>query len=182
MTQHLVYVGIGSNIEQEKYIRLAVKYLQEYFSKSVADKDCDLKLSPVYKTQAIGFEGDDFFNLVASFNTTMSPIEVEKTLKEIEHQNGRRRNQEKFSARTLDIDLLLYDDEIIHQDGISVPRDEIEKYAFVLSPLADLSPDLIHPQTKKSMADMWQILAQKTRNDSGGQALEKIDFCWDAKT
>ncbi len=167
--QHLVYVGIGSNIEQEKYIRLAVQYLQESFG-----KHCQLRLSPVYKTQAIGFDGDDFFNLVASFSTKLSPFGVEKKLKEIEHKNGRRRGQEKFSARTLDIDLLLYDQEIISSESVNIPRDEIEKYAFVLSPLADLSPKLIHPKTKKSIQEMWQKLSQSVN----AGALEKIDFSW----
>ena len=169
MSKHLVYVGIGSNIEQEKYIRLSAQYLKERFG-----GDCQLTLSPVYKTRAVGFDGDDFFNLVASFYTDLSPIDVEENLKAIELENGRKRDQDKFSARTLDIDLLLYDDAIIQSDGISVPRDEIQKYAFVLSPLADLAPELIHPQTQKSMADMWQSMRQKT--DS--QALEKIDFTW----
>ncbi len=166
MSQHLVYVGIGSNIEQEKYIRSGVQALQERFEK--------LQLSPVYKTQAIGFDGDDFYNLVASFYTKHSPFGVEKILKEIEHHNGRRRDQEKFSARTLDIDLLLYDQQIIHNDGVNIPRDEIEKYAFVLLPLADLSPDLIHPETGHSILTMWQQL--KGKKDSG--TLEKIHFNW----
>ena len=170
MSTHLVYVGIGSNIEQEKYIRLAAQYLRKAFG-----DQCHLLLSPVYKTQAIGFAGDDFYNLVASFSTELSAFDVEKKLKEIEHQNGRRRHQEKFSARTLDIDLLLYDQEIIDSNGISIPRDEIEKYAFVLSPLADLTPDLIHPQTQKSIAEMWQELS---RSGIAG-TLEKIDFSWD---
>lgn len=169
MSKHLVYVGIGSNIEQEKYIRRAAQHLQETFG-----EQCRLRLSPVYKTQAIGFDGDDFFNLAASFLTDLSPVEVEKKLKEIEHNNGRRRNQEKFSARTLDIDLLLYDQDIINDNGISVPRDEIEKYAFVLSPLVDLAPDLIHPQTRQSVSEMWQQLSKK--DDAG--ALEKINFSW----
>ena len=171
MSKHVVYVGIGSNIEQEKYIRLARQSLLQSFG-----EHCHLQLSPVYKTRAVGFDGDDFFNLVASFNTEISPFEVEKKLKDIEHKNGRRRDQEKFSARTLDIDLLLYDKEIINRDGISIPRDEIEKYAFVLSPLADLAPDLIHPQTRKSMREMWQQLSQSSQ---AGE-LEKISFSWDA--
>ncbi len=169
MSKHLVYVGIGSNIDQEKYIRLAVQYLKASFG-----SQCQLRLSPVYKTEAVGFDGDDFFNLVACFLTELSPFDVEKQLKKIENQNGRRRDQEKFAARTLDIDLLLYDQDIINEKGISIPRDEIEKYAFVLSPLADLSPDLIHPQTQKNVAEMWQELSQNT--EAG--ALEKIDFIW----
>ena len=169
MSKHLVYVGIGSNIEQEKYIRLSAQCLKKTFG-----EDCQLQLSPVYRTRAVGFDGDDFFNLVASFYTQLSPFEVEKHLKAIEHDNGRQRDQDKFSARTLDIDLLLYDDEIIERDGISIPRDEIEKYAFVLSPLADLAPHLIHPQTRKSITDMWQAMRQTLDQ----QALEKIEFSW----
>lgn len=169
MNKHLVYVGIGSNIDQEKYIRLSAHSLKQAFG-----EQCQLSLSPVYKTRAVGFDGDDFFNLVASFYTTLSPLEVEKQLKAIENNHGRRRDQDKFSARTLDIDLLLYDDQIIDSDGISVPRDEIEKYAFVLSPLADLAPNLIHPQTKKSMAEMWSEMSQTMDQ----QALERIEFHW----
>ena len=169
MAKHLIYVGIGSNIEQEKYIRISAKSLKETFG-----ADCQLQLSPVYKTQAVGFEGDDFYNLVASFYSELSPYEVEKELKKIEHLHGRQRNQNKFSSRNLDIDLLLYDQEIIHTNGISVPRDEIEKYAFVLSPLADLAPELIHPETQKTMLEMWHELKEKTH----AEALIKIDFDW----
>ena len=169
MNTHRVYVGIGSNIEQEKYIRLSAQYLRNAFG-----DNCGLQLSPVYKTRAVGFDGDDFYNLVACFDTDKSAIEVEQTLKQIEHENGRQRNQEKFSARTLDIDLLLYDQDIIQADGISVPRDEIEKYAFVLSPLADLAPELVHPQTGKSMAEMWQVMQAEIDKNS----LQKIDFNW----
>lgn len=170
MSKHLVYVGIGSNIEQEKYIRRARQALQQSFG-----EHCQLQLSPVYKTRAIGFDGDDFYNLVASFTTAISAFAVEKKLKAIEHKNGRQRAQEKFSARTLDIDLLLYDKEIINHDGVSIPRDEIEKYAFVLSPLADLAPGLIHPQTQQSMAEMWQQLQQSSQAGD----LQKIEFNWD---
>ena len=169
MAKHLIYVGIGSNIEQEKYIRISAKSLKETFG-----DDCQLQLSPVYKTQAVGFEGDDFYNLVASFYSDLSPLEIEKELKKIEHQYGRQRNQNKFSARTLDIDLLLYDQEIIHTNGISIPRDEVEKYAFVLSPLADLAPELIHPETQKTILEMWTELNKKTHSE----ALIKIDFDW----
>lgn len=169
MTKHLVYVGIGSNIDQEKYIRISARSLRETFG-----KECQLNLSPVYRTQAVGFDGDDFFNLVASFYTQLDPFTVEKKLKVIESQNGRRRGQDKFSARTLDIDLLLYDQAIIQSDGINIPRDEIEKYAFVLSPLADLAPKLVHPQTRKTISDMWAELSQVT----DALALEKIDFNW----
>jgi len=169
MNKHLVYVGIGSNIEQEKYIRIAVQSLQDCFG-----ENCLLLLSPVYKTHAVGFDGDDFYNLVASFHTLLSPRAVENCLKDIEQKNGRLRNQEKYSARNLDIDLLMYDQVIIHSDEISIPRDEIKKYAFVLSPLADLAPALHHPETNKSILAMWTELKKQVPAES----LVKINFKW----
>jgi 2-amino-4-hydroxy-6-hydroxymethyldihydropteridine diphosphokinase len=197
-----VYVGIGSNIERNKHIRAAIKSLQYVFG-----PDCQLKKSPVYKTLAVGFDGDDFYNLVASFYTLQSPFDIEKQLKAIEHQNGRSRQparsrqpvkshqpvkspqpmksrqqinslqKNKFSPRTLDIDLLLVDDQIINQQGINIPRDEIEKYAFVLAPLADLAPDLIHPVTGKTIISMWNKLIQEQQELKN--ALTQIEFNWE---
>ncbi|MCU7837251.1 MAG: 2-amino-4-hydroxy-6-hydroxymethyldihydropteridine diphosphokinase [gamma proteobacterium symbiont of Taylorina sp.] len=169
MNKHLVYVGIGSNIEQEKHIRIAVQSLQESFG-----INCLLQVSPVYKTSAVGFEGDDFYNLVARFHTLFSPLDVEEKLKEIEHNNGRQRNQNKYSSRNLDIDLLMYDQDILHSDKISIPRDEIEKYAFVLSPLADLAPNLKHPETNRSIQEMWA----EFKNRNPAETITKIEFKW----
>ncbi len=168
---HQVYVGIGSNIEREKHIRAAVSSLQETYG-----GNSEVKKSPVYETPAVGFKGDDFYNLVASFQTSQSPFEIEKQLKAIEHSNGRNRQQGKFSPRTLDIDLLLVDDLVINEQGINIPRDEIEKYAFVLAPLADLAADLIHPLTAKSIASMWHemLLGQPEL----AKSLSEIEFNW----
>jgi 2-amino-4-hydroxy-6-hydroxymethyldihydropteridine diphosphokinase len=146
----LVYASIGSNIDREKNIQQGIHELREQFH--------ELKLSPVYETRSVGFDGDNFYNLVVSFETDQDVEQVVKTFRAIEMQAGRDRNQPKFSSRTLDIDLLLYDDLIYHNDRIQIPRDEITKYAFVLKPLVDLCGDSSHPVLNKTYAELWNEL------------------------
>jgi len=146
-----IYISLGSNIEPELHLRNALGCLQHHFF--------DIRLSPVYETEAVGFEGDPFLNLVVECETTLSPEKVQAELKSIEDKNGRLREGPKFSARTLDLDLLLYDDLDLHSEGMDVPRDEIKKYAFVLKPLCDLVPELKHPVTGESMRALWEKMA-----------------------
>ncbi len=142
-----VYVSIGSNEHREKHIRAGLEALTKKFG--------PLQLSPVYETPAEGFDGDPFYNLVAGFETVLSVGILSETLKQIEADNGRRRDVPKFSSRTLDIDILTYDGAVGLIDGVELPRDEIEKYAFVLGPLADIAPMEKHPQTGISYKEMW---------------------------
>ncbi len=142
-----VYVSIGSNIDKEANIRAGVSALKHAFS--------DVICSSVYESESVGFEGDNFYNLVAGFTTDKTPHEVSDILKQIENAHGRERTGPKFSSRTLDIDLLLYDDFIIDDGVISIPRDEIIKNAFVLLPLAEIAADSTHPQLNKSYQQLW---------------------------
>ena len=142
-----VFVSIGSNIDREKNIRAGIDALKKTFG--------ELTLSPVYETEAVGFDGEPFYNLVASFETDLDPYQVNDTLHKIEEDNGRDRSDPKFSSRTLDIDLLLYDNLIINDDKLQIPRDEIEKYAFVLKPLVDMVPEAKHPVTKIIYKTIW---------------------------
>ncbi len=142
-----VYVSIGSNIDRERSVRQGVAGLREAFG--------PLTLSPVYETAAVGFEGDDFYNLVAGFDTGLSPQEVAGRLRAIEDATGRDRSQPRFSPRTLDLDLLLYDDAVLREQGLRIPRDEILKYAFVLKPLADIAGGLRHPECGETYAALW---------------------------
>ncbi|MFK5986936.1 MAG: 2-amino-4-hydroxy-6-hydroxymethyldihydropteridine diphosphokinase [Pseudomonadota bacterium] len=145
---HQIYIGIGTNINRKFHIHLAITELKKYFNKLI--------ISPVYESPAEGFIGTDFLNLVVYLESNLCRTEVETIFKKIEDQSGRDRSQEKFSSRTLDIDLLLFDDQVLHSQGINVPRDEIVKYAFVLKPLYDIAPDVIHPENKQSIATLWQ--------------------------
>ena len=144
MTQ--VYLGIGSNIDREASIRDGLKALELRYGK--------LQVSPVYESEAYGFDGDDFLNLVVSFETNIKIDDIEKHLKEIEQQSGRSLSDSSFCARTLDIDLLLYGDLVC--DKHELPRIDVVEYAFVLKPLFDIAPELIHPVEKKTIKELWQ--------------------------
>lgn len=148
-----VYVSIGSNVDRKKNICSCLGSLRELFG--------ELKTSAVYENKAVGFEGDNFFNLVVLFETQLDVRELTPLFREIESKHNRVRGGEKFSSRTLDVDLLLYDDLVLKLEGLDVPRDEITKYAFVLRPLAEIAPDLEHPELKKSMTDLWQAFKPK---------------------
>jgi 2-amino-4-hydroxy-6-hydroxymethyldihydropteridine diphosphokinase len=142
-----VFLGVGSNIEAAQHIHRALVALEQRFGK--------LDVSPIYESEAIGFSGDNFLNLVVGISTSLTVGELYEALREIENNNGRDRSAPKFSGRTLDIDILLYDDLAGEIDGVVLPRDEIIKNAFVLRPLFDLAPDLIHPQYRKTITQMW---------------------------
>ena len=159
-----VFVGVGSNVERDASIRAGVADLRAYYG--------ELLLSSVYESEAVGFEGDAFYNLVAAFATDESIDAVVDVFSAIEARNGRQRGSEKFAPRTLDLDLLLYGNEIISTDRFHVPRDEILRYAFALWPLAEIAPDLLHPQVQASYAQLWG------RFDKSGPALRPVAFAW----
>lgn len=161
---HRIYISIGSNVDSEKHIRAAVSLLQDHYA--------DLHLSTVYESEAIGFEGDNFFNLVARFNTEEDIEAVTKTLRNIEARYGRSRSEPRFSSRTLDLDLLLYDDVIIKCPDLEIPRNEIINNAFVLRPLVEMAPRLIHPRLDVTMEELWKNF------DKSSQNLWPVDFQW----
>ena len=142
-----VWVSIGSNIQPAAMIRAAARDLRQQFG--------PLILSPVYQTPATGFQGEDFYNLVAGFDTDCPLTDLRQCLRAIEAQNGRVRTAEKFCARTLDIDVMLYGSLISEADGKPVPSPEILTYAFVLQPLADVIPDQLHPVLGVSYQRLW---------------------------
>ena len=120
------YLSLGSNINAEANIILAIEKLQKILDNS--------EYSSVHQTKAEGFEGDDFLNLVVSGDSELSFNDLNKKLKDIEDEAGRNRDAPKFSARTLDIDIVLQvdDEEIIFES------DEVTKYSFVSEPLKEL--------------------------------------------
>ncbi len=147
----LVTVSLGSNIDAERNIRAAIRALRE--------RHGELTVSPVYQTEAVGFDGDDFLNLAVSFRSDEPVKVVAASLKQIEDDLGRDRSQPKFSARRIDLDLLTFGDAVIDEPGLQLPRDEILKNAFVLKPLADIHGDLKHPVTGTTLAEHWQQMA-----------------------
>jgi len=145
---HTIYISVGSNIDPRKHVEYALADLRREFG--------GLRQSSIYESRAVGFDGDNFLNLVVSAKTDMTLHQVVDCLHAIEARHGRDRLGPKFSSRTLDLDLLLYDDVICQADGIHIPREEILFNAFVLLPLAEIAPELMHPTERKSMAMLWQ--------------------------
>ena len=142
-----VYLGLGSNIDAEENLRLGIAELGARFGM--------LELSNVYRSAAVGFDGDDFLNLVAGLESDASPAQLHAMLMEIHGLAGRRRGESRYSPRTLDIDLLLYDDLVLDEPPIRIPRSDILKYSFVLGPLAEIAPQLRHPETGKLITEHW---------------------------
>ena len=142
-----IYISLGSNIDRERNTRTGIQALRERFG--------PLQLSSVYESDAVGFEGDAFYNMVIACDVSLDVQATNRVLAEIEDAHGRDRGGPRFSSRTLDLDLLLYDDLVLDDNGLRLPREEILKNAFVLWPLAEIAPDRIHPLVQKSYAELW---------------------------
>jgi 2-amino-4-hydroxy-6-hydroxymethyldihydropteridine diphosphokinase len=160
-----IYISLGSNIERERHTRAGIEALRKRFG--------PLRLSSVYESEAVGFEGDAFYNMVIGCEVSEDVHRINRALAEIEDAHGRDRSGPRFSSRTLDLDLLLYDDLVLDQKGLKLPREEILKNAFVLWPLAELAPDLVHPLAGKSYADLWAAF------DKSRETLAPIEFRFD---
>ncbi len=159
-----VFVSVGTNIDRERNLRNGIKALQTCYGQ--------LTLSSVYQSHAVGFDGDDFYNMVLSFETDQPVEQVASTLRKIEEQNGRVRNCAKFSSRTLDLDILLYGNDDYRDQGLDIPRAEIEKNAHVLQPLAEIAPQIMHPISNQNYQTLWQ------RFDDPKQQLWVVTFEW----
>lgn len=157
-------LSIGSNIDAVSNIRAALNALAAQFE--------EMRCSTTFESQAVGFDGDNFLNLVVLAETDRSLDEVSAILKAIEDRLGRDRRQARFSGRTMDIDILLFGDETGAAAGIELPRAEITENAFVLQPLAELLPDEVHPATGKPYRLLWQ------EYDKSKQRLWPIETDW----
>jgi 2-amino-4-hydroxy-6-hydroxymethyldihydropteridine diphosphokinase len=159
-----VFLGLGSNIERERYMTAGLDALHGLFG--------ELALSPVYDSPAIGFEGQPFLNMVVAVDTELSVAELAARLRHIEVEHGRPDNATRFSPRQLDIDILTYEDLAGDVDGVELPRGEILENAFVLRPLADLAPEGVHPVEQRTYAKLW------AEYDASSQPLERVPFTW----
>jgi 2-amino-4-hydroxy-6-hydroxymethyldihydropteridine diphosphokinase len=143
MTQ--AYISIGSNIEAKKNIARVKKKLNQLFICTFSDN---------FYTEAEGFEGQDFINLVAGFETSLDAVKLTQTLKTLEKKMGRESNQKGMHDRVIDLDLILLGDLIAQDQGINLPSNDIENYLFVLEPLAQIAKEHLHPVFNISFEEM----------------------------
>jgi 2-amino-4-hydroxy-6-hydroxymethyldihydropteridine diphosphokinase len=143
-----VLLSLGSNIEPEAHLAAAAAALRLRFGRVL--------LSGCYRTPAVGFEGADFLNAGALIKTDLAPQALNEWLHQLEDAQGRRRDVPRLSSRTLDIDIVLYDDLVLRGEGnLEVPRGEL-KHAFVLGPLAEIAPDFVEPLSGCSLGELWR--------------------------
>ncbi|MDE0789322.1 MAG: 2-amino-4-hydroxy-6-hydroxymethyldihydropteridine diphosphokinase [Woeseiaceae bacterium] len=159
-----VYLGLGSNESPDINLSIAIRELTARYG--------ELKRSAVYRGAAVGFDGADFLNLVVSLQSNQSPLDICGEIELIHNLAGRVREGNKWESRPLDIDLLLYDDLVSDERPVRVPRDDILQYSFVLRPIAELAPALLHPLTGSTVLEHWQNF------DSKNQPLEKVNVDW----
>ncbi|MDQ3287879.1 MAG: 2-amino-4-hydroxy-6-hydroxymethyldihydropteridine diphosphokinase [Pseudomonadota bacterium] len=142
------YLSLGSNLDAETHLRAAVDELRMRFGA--------VQLSPVYRTKAIGFDGNAFLNAAAVIETDLEPEALNEWLHALEDSHGRDRSGPRHGDRTLDIDIVLFDDRTLQGPGhLRIPRPELQ-HAFVLRPLADIAPQKTVPGLGKTLAELWE--------------------------
>lgn len=142
-----VYLSLGSNLEPQRHLHAALAELRERFGA--------LDVSPAYRSKSIGFDGAEFVNLAVGLDTGLAPAELNDWLHALEDRHGRRRDVPRYADRTLDVDIVLFDALVLDGPGhLQIPRQELQ-HAFVLRPLADIAPDVRHPLSDRSMAELW---------------------------
>ena len=140
-------LSLGSILEPEAHLRSAIVALRARFGQ--------VRVSQVYRTRAVGFDGDDFLNAAAVVETDLEPEALDAWLHALEDAHGRDRSGPRFGDRTLDVDLVLYDERVVEGPGhLRVPRDEL-RHAFVLRPLAEIAPDAVEPRSGRTLAQLW---------------------------
>jgi 2-amino-4-hydroxy-6-hydroxymethyldihydropteridine diphosphokinase len=156
-----IYISLGSNVNKKHNLAVGLNTLLAHFPDSIH--------SSVYESEAVGFKGNNFYNSVLGARTNMPLDDVCRLLKSIELDNGRTRHDKKFSPRTLDLDLLFYDD-VVCESPAQLPRDEVVKNAFVLLPLQEIAADFYHPTEHKTIQEIYLDYCNP------GQKLWKVEF------
>lgn len=143
----LVYIGIGSNIEREKHVEAGMVELAKLGNQ--------LRLSTIYECEAVGFEAEPYFNLVVELQTSLTLTEFSHQLRNIEFKLGRESDAKKNQSRTLDLDILLFGEQV-SEASPQLPRNDIFKFGFVIEPLKELCPDLVVPSDGRTIFQIWK--------------------------
>ncbi|WP_297846498.1 2-amino-4-hydroxy-6-hydroxymethyldihydropteridine diphosphokinase [Pseudomonas sp.] len=156
-----IFLGLGSNIEREKHLHAGLEALDSFLQ--------GMTCSPVFESQPVGIKSGPFFNLVVTAFTDLPLMELDRRLKFIEADNGRYAPERK--GLPLDIDVLLFGEQVGNFDGLILPRAEILKNAFVLWPLSLIAPERVHPGVNKTFEILW-------REQQIDQVLAPVSFEW----
>ncbi|WP_110951584.1 2-amino-4-hydroxy-6-hydroxymethyldihydropteridine diphosphokinase [Pseudomonas bohemica] len=159
-----IFLGLGSNIDRHLHLCAGLEALADFLT--------DMSCSPVFESHPVGIKSGPFINLVVSALTDLPLIELDRRLKFIEADNGRYAPDRK--GLPLDIDVLLYGDQVGNFDGLILPRAEILKNAFVLWPLSLIAPQMTHPDVGVTFARLWE-------NAKIDQQLWPVGFEWRGK-
>jgi 2-amino-4-hydroxy-6-hydroxymethyldihydropteridine diphosphokinase len=157
-------VAAGSNIEPVANLRRALDVLARHYP--------GLRCSRAYRNAAVGFEGEDFVNLVVGFDTGGDVESVLEHLHEAEAECGRERMAPKWAPRSMDLDILLFGDRICDQPGLVLPRPDLVRRAYMLGPAAELAPGTVHPTLGRTLAELWRDFARD------GHPLQVVDIGW----
>lgn len=154
------FIGIGTNLgDRKKHIAEALERLERRTDIKV------IKSSSLYVTEPIGYVGQDWFlNCVVEVMTSMPPRELLSHCLSIEEQMGRTRTMQ-WGPRIIDLDILLYDDTVIEDDELTVPHPNMDKRRFVLVPIVEIAPDVIHPKLNKTVTDLLKNLKDAHKVD-----------------
>lgn len=155
-----MFVAAGSNVRPRHYLRRALAALRAAYP--------DLVVSQAYANPAVGFEGADFINLVVGFTTTADLAAVIERLRAIENDCDRPRDAPKWAPRTMDLDILLYGGEVGSFPGAVLPRPDLLRRPYMLGPLAELAPALVHPVERRTLGELWAAF------DPAGHALRPV--------
>jgi 2-amino-4-hydroxy-6-hydroxymethyldihydropteridine diphosphokinase len=144
---HLAYLSLGSNVgDRDQNLRGAIDRLRTGGSV--------VSVSSFYETEPVEFRDQPWFlNCAIALETTQSATQLLATALEIERALGRQRTQSK-GPRTIDIDILLFDDLVVDSPNLTIPHPAIPERRFVLEPLADIAPDRLHPELKKTIGQL----------------------------
>ncbi|MGH8140724.1 MAG: 2-amino-4-hydroxy-6-hydroxymethyldihydropteridine diphosphokinase [Steroidobacteraceae bacterium] len=143
-----IYIAAGSNVDPERHLTMAVRELHKVFP--------DVRFSSWYRNRAVGFVGQDFLNCVAAFTSELPVHAVVEHLHAIETLCGRPRDAPRWAPRTMDLDVLLYDDLVCNEPKLKLPRPDLLKRAYVLGPLAELAPQVLHPTAQLTIGELWE--------------------------
>ncbi|GLT20131.1 2-amino-4-hydroxy-6-hydroxymethyldihydropteridine diphosphokinase [Vibrio zhanjiangensis] len=154
------YIGVGSNIDRRKHIEAAVLELKEIGQ--------NIRLSTVYECEAVGFDGDAFYNLVIEMETSCDLMGFSQRLRNIELKWGREDRSGKLQSRTIDLDIILFGQHVSEKTP-ELPRSDIYKYGFVIEPLRELCAELTVPNDGRTIEQIWSELSYP-------ETLTKIDL------